>query len=284
MSPTAAGATASCPSCGCRARKKRESSSTKSAFVSSKAAATLRCPASGGAVAGTDAPAPRWGEHGALYERAWTWKDNLLSAGRHYYGSALGNYRLFMARALLPYLWAISDLNYGGDPDDYLELYEDGKLSLDAKNVYSVLRQLGPSSTTVLRRQSGLYGKGPIWGRFQRALEELQHGLLIAAVGIAHDNAWKYTFRYATLPDAFPEEVAAARNISGREAMAYLLVHYVDLVGATSVKAATKLFGWSEDRCLRTARALLEEGVLLGDPGGGPLLAPELVGERAGSS
>ena len=239
----------------------------------------VELPSLWGAVAGSDAPAPRWGEHGALYNRAWTWKDNLLSSGRHYYGSALGNYRLFISRRLLPYLWAVSDLNYGGDPDDYLELYEDGKLSLDAKNVYAVLRQRGPSSTTILRKESGLYGKGPIWARFQRALDELQRGLLIAAVGVAHDNAWKYTFRYATLPDAFPKEVAAARSLSSRGAMAHLLAHYVGLVGATSVRSAARLFNWSEDRCLMAARTLLEEGQVVGDAEtGAALVSPSLLG------
>ncbi|MCL5108978.1 MAG: hypothetical protein M1401_08980 [Chloroflexi bacterium] len=240
---------------------------------------TVELPSLWGAVAGSDEPAPRWGQHGQLYERTWTWKDSLLSAGHHYYGRALGNYRLFLSRSLVPYLWALSDLNYGGEPDDYLELYQDGKLSVDAKDVYAVLRRRGPSSTTVMRRESGLYGKGKIWQRFERALDELQRGLLVSVVGVAHDNAWKYNFRYATLPDAFPQEVMLARGIASREAMGTVLAHCVDLVGASSVKETARLFHWSEERCLKAAQALLAEGKVLGHADGSLLLSARLAAQ-----
>jgi hypothetical protein len=118
----------------------------------------VELPSLWGAVAGSEAPAPRWGAHDEVYNRAWYWKDHLFATGDFFYGKALGNYRLFVTRGLLPYLWALSDMNYGGEPDDYLELYQDGKLSLDAKTIYQILRERGPSSTTILRRQSGLLG------------------------------------------------------------------------------------------------------------------------------
>ncbi len=246
----------------------------------------VELPSLWGAAAGRSGPAPRWGEHDDLYERTWYWKDSLFAGGRFYYGKALGNYRLFVSRALLPHLWALSELNYGGDPDDYLELYQDGKLSLDAKNIYQVLRERGPSSTTVLRRSTGLAGEGNGWARFERALTELQRGLLIAAVGIARDNAWKYTFRYATLPDAFPEEVAAARQITSRQAMGHLLTHYVGLLGATTVRTAARLFSWQEERCLRVARDLIAAGTLGGEAAAptSVLVAPSILGAWAGSA
>ncbi|MHB1416762.1 MAG: AlkZ-related protein [Chloroflexota bacterium] len=243
----------------------------------------VELPSLWGAVAGLSGPAPRWGQHDAIYNRAWNWKDGLFASGDFYYGKALGNYRLFASRSLLPHLWALSEMNYGGEPDDYLELYQDGKLSLDAKNVYQVLRERGPSSTTILRRQSGLVGDGKAWARFERALTELQRGLMVAAVGVARDNAWKYTFKYATLLDAFPQEVAAAQDIPSREAMTRVLEHYVRLAGATSVRQAARLFNWSEDRCRRIAGGLVEAGTLTGsvDDPSGPLAVPDLVGMAA---
>src|SRR4051794_8556864 len=59
-----------------------------------------------GAVAGKDGPAPRWGQHDSHYGRAWDWKDKLFSKRRVYYGKLLGDYRMLVSRALLPYLIA----------------------------------------------------------------------------------------------------------------------------------------------------------------------------------
>ena len=177
-------------------------------------------------------------------------------------------------------------MNYGGEPDDYLELYQDGKLSLDAKTIYQILRERGPSSTTILRRQSGLLGEGNAWARFERALTELQHGLMITVVGVARDNAWKYTFKYATLLDAFPAEVAAAREISRRQAMGRVLAHYVHLVGACSPREAARLFNWNEERCLHAARDLAASGDLMGEPASALslLVAPEAVSVLSSSA
>lgn len=239
----------------------------------------VNLPSLWGAVAGRSGPAPRWGEHDDVYERAWGWKDRLFASGEFYYGKALGSYRLFASRHLLPHLWALSDLNYGGEPDDYLDLYADGKLTLDAKLIYQALRERGPCSTTVLRRATGIASDGGAWARFERALTELQRGLMVAAVGIARDNAWKYTFQYATLLDAFPAEVEAARHISSAEAISRLLSHYVWLAGATTVRETARLFGWSEDRCLKAAQGLVTGGHLVTDvvSADAPLYAREAV-------
>ncbi|MHB1007257.1 MAG: AlkZ-related protein [Chloroflexota bacterium] len=239
----------------------------------------IELPSLWGAVAGTSAPAPRWGQHDDVYELAWNWKDRLFAGGHFYYGKALGNYRLFVSTDMLPYLWALSELNYGGEPDDYLELYQDGKLSVDAKNIYRVLREHGPASTTVLRRASGIASGDDAWSRFERALTELQRGLLVAATGIARDNAWKYTFRYATLLDAFPKEVADAMRFSSRQALAHVLAHYVGLVGTATPRQASRLFGWREEPCLRAARDLIADGTLAGkaDTTADLLISPGLL-------
>src|SRR5207237_4174763 len=118
-----------------------------------------------------------------------------------------------------------------------------------AKSVYEALLRSGPASTTKLRRGSGLSD----FGKFDRALTELQRAFLIAAVGIDHDNAWKYTFRYAPLHQAFPKEAAKAAELSSREAMAHLLRHYADLTGNGDLRAAARLFGWPLERLTKAA-------------------------------
>lgn len=212
------------------------------------------------AVAGVSRAAPRWGEHDQMYFRAWNWKDSIFSRGRVFYGKAFGNFRTFISRRLLPHFYAISDMNYGGEDDDFLELYHDGKLSLDARNIYAAILEHGPSSTTVLRQKSGLAGGGVAARRFERALTELQRGLMVSVVGVSADNAWKYSFRYNLVTRQFPAEVLAARELTSREAMLDLLREYVSLVGETTTQDVGRLFGWRCERLNRLARALAAGG------------------------
>jgi len=215
-----------------------------------------------GAATGSDRPAPRWGQHDPYYDRTWGWKDRLFSSGKVLYGKVLGEYRLFVSLRLLPYLYALSDLNYGGEEEDYLELYQDGKLGADAKNIYQALLEWGPCSTTRLRRAAGFSGGGSAFRRFDRALTELQRGLMISAVGIADDNAWKYTFRYEVVVRKFAPQVAASRALKGRDAMRHLLLHYLWLVGETTLGQVGRLFGWSMARLVKVAEAAAGEGQL----------------------
>ena len=212
-----------------------------------------------GAVAGTEGPAPRWGSHSHLYGRAWEWKDALLCSGRICYGKALGDYRLFVSLKVLPCLFALSDLNYGGDEDDYLELYADGKLSFTGRNIYQIIAESGPTSTTILRRCLGLAG-GVDSRRFEHGLAELQRGLLISAVDIARDNRWKYTFAYDSTLRQFPAQIAQARQLRWPEAMTWVLRWYLGLVGCIALRRVAVLFGWEEVRLRRLVNRLAADG------------------------
>lgn len=213
-----------------------------------------------GAIAGRSGPAPKWGQHDSHYGRAWDWKDKLFSRRRVYYGKLLGDYRMLVSRGLLPYVVAACAPGPTGDADDYLALYEDGLLGADAKLVYEALLATGPASTAKLRDASHLKGKGGQFRRFEKALTELQSACLICPVGIDRDNRWKYTFRYAPLHVAFPEESKRAAELSSREATRYLLRHYVELLGRTPVPAAQRLFGWTPERTRRAVEQLVDEG------------------------
>jgi hypothetical protein len=215
-----------------------------------------------GAVAGRPGPAPRWGSHDAHYGRAWDWKDKLFSHRRAYYGKLLGDYRMLVSRALLPYLIAACAPGPVGDPDDYLALYEDGLLGADAKGVFEALLATGPASTARLRDGSHLQGKGGVFRRFEKALTELQTACLVAPVGIDRDNRWKYTFRYAPLHVAFPDESRRASELSAREASCHVLRHYLDLVGPTRPAQAQRLFGWTAERMRRVVEQLSSDGTL----------------------
>jgi uncharacterized protein YcaQ len=150
---------------------------------------------------------------------------------------------------VLPFLFALSELNYGGDEDDYLELYADGKLSITGRNIYQIVAERGPTSTTILRRRLGLAG-GVDSRRFERGLTELQRGLLISAVDIARDNRWKYTFAYDSTLRQFPQQIDRARATRRLEAMTWLVGWYLRLVGCIKLRQVASLFGW-EDAPLR---------------------------------
>lgn len=230
-----------------------------------------------GAIAGHDGPAPKWGQHDSAYGQAWDWKDKLFSKGRIYYGKALGDFRLLASRALLPALIAACAPGPVGDADDYLELYQDGKLGADAKSIYEALLEGGPASTTKLRQAAHMLGKGGQFRRFEQALGELQRAFLAAPTGIARDNRWKYTFRYAPLHVAFGKEVAAATELSSRAATADLLRHYLALVGPTPLAGPVRLFGWPAERAARVAEKLAEDGLArLEGSGGGRWILPSL--------
>ncbi|HEY3080547.1 MAG TPA: crosslink repair DNA glycosylase YcaQ family protein [Chloroflexota bacterium] len=215
-----------------------------------------------GAIAGREGPTPRWGESDPAYDRAWSWKDRLFSRGKVYYGKPLGDFRMLISRRLLPYVSAACAPGATGDADDYLGLYEDGMLGHDAKQLYEALLESGPASTTRLRQAARMRGRGEEWRRFEKALTELQRAFLVAPVGIDKDNRWKYTFRYAPLHLAFPEETARAAELSGRAAMSHLLLHYVRLTGPVKLATPARLFGWPVDRLERVAAKLSADGCL----------------------
>jgi len=128
-----------------------------------------------GAVAGSDAPAPRWGSHSRIYGRAWDWKDALLSSRRIFYGKALGSTG-FSCRSRCSRICSPSATSTtAAMRDDYLELYADGKLSITARDTYGILLENGPTSTTILRRKLGLQGEADS-RRFEKGLTELQRG------------------------------------------------------------------------------------------------------------
>ncbi len=189
--------------------------------------------------------------------RAWEWKDSLPSRGEVFYGKLLRGKPTLVALDVLPYFYALTP-NYG-DLDDYLEQYEAGQLTVEAKNVYEALLHEGAMATSRLRQVSGLAGGGPNARRFDRALAELQIELKIAKVGISDANRWGYAYVYDLFLRAFPDVPEQARRISTDEAMAYLLLRYLRNVVAVPEGAAQRLFHWEAGEWGRVLERLAAE-------------------------
>jgi hypothetical protein len=172
----------------------------------------------------------------------WDWKDSLPTRGEVFYGKLLRGKPTLVALELLPHWYALSP-NYG-DIEDYLEQYQEGRLTVEARNVYEALLKEGALATSRLRQVAGLAGSGANARRFDRALAELQVQLKIVKVGVSDANQWGYAYVYDLFLRRFPAVPGQARRISTDDAMATLLTRYLRNVVVQPEAAAQRLFHW----------------------------------------
>ena len=111
----------------------------------------------------------------------WGWKDGLLGQRRWYYAKILRKKATMIALDVAPYFYALSE-NYGSPEDDYLTLYEQGRLTLEAKLMYEALIDKGPLDTVALRRATRMTSQESD-SRFNRALTDLQADFKVATGG-----------------------------------------------------------------------------------------------------
>jgi hypothetical protein len=119
------------------------------------------------AVAGEDAE-PFAAGMGLAEQRVWTWKDELPRRGLAWYGAFVSGRASFLSPAVLAALYP-----GGGDVDDH----ESQRLSPTAHEIARALGS-GPLASAALR---GLVGDR---NRYQRAVAELHHHLLVTTAGV----------------------------------------------------------------------------------------------------
>jgi len=194
--------------------------------------------------------------------RCWDWKDRSLDKQWWYYGKLLRRRATLVSLEMLPHFYALSD-NFGA-LDDYLQLYEGGKLSVEAKQLYEVLLKHGPLDKIRLRREAHLSSKSAK-SRADRALTELQVGLKVLPVGVADVGAWNYAFVYELFQRWFPEVPQQARHIKRAEARRVLVQRYLDNVVAADRGMIAKVFHvlkWTKQELEQTVEALVEKGAV----------------------
>ena len=222
----------------------------------------LELPSLWGALCGADRPVPIGHDNREL-GLAWQWKDTLPVAGKVLYGKFLRKRPVFVSLDLAPCFYALSP-NYGDPEEDYLQDYRDGRLSVEAKQVYDVLLEQGALPTSRLRRDAGLGGKTNAT-RFDRALADLQMDFRISKVAVSDANRWGYCYVYDLLPRHFPEVISTAKEISGRKAQETILLHYLQTVVAATPRQIAGLFGWEPADVARLSGRLASEGRLRQD-------------------
>jgi len=190
----------------------------------------------------------------------WRWKDSLLGKKAWYYAKILRKKATMISFEIVPYFYALSK-NYGSLEDDYLTLYEQGRLTQEAKSVYETLLEKGPLDTIELRRETHLTSRTSD-SRFDRAMAELQSDFKILPVGVTQSGGWRYAFAYDIVQRHYPDMSQKAQNISESEARQKLSELYFCSVGAARSKDLVRLFRWSRIHVEQSVEELTKQGLI----------------------
>ncbi len=202
-----------------------------------------------------DRPVPN--DHDDPGHVTWTWKDELLDKRVWHYARVLHRRNTFISYECLPYFYALSP-NYGEPEIDYLEQYQAGVMTQEAKLVFEALLKEGPLDTISLRKAAHLANPEST-SRFNRALDTLQVEFKALPVGIAEAGAWRYSFIYDLTHRYYPELQEQARPISEGEARRHLLKRYLLSVGVASRRDIQRVFAWRPEDIQRAVLALVEQ-------------------------
>lgn len=205
------------------------------------------------AVAGARPVADKHDDPGHI---TWQWKDSLLGHRQWYYAKILRGKATLISLELLPYFYALSE-NYGDPEQDYLQLYQEGLLSREARLICQTLLREGPMDTVNLRRALQM-SNSP----FERALTQLQRDFKILPVGVAQSGPWRYSFIYEPVHRHYPTLSEQARPLSRPEARQKLLITYFMALGEGDPAGANKLFQWKPAEMNQTIAELVTAGQL----------------------
>lgn len=211
------------------------------------------------AAAAGDRPVPN--EHDDPGHVTWGWKDELLDKKVWYYARVLRRRNTIISLESLPYFYALSP-NYGEPEIDYLEQYESGAMTQEARLIFEALLKEGPLDSISLRKAARLSSPEST-SRFNRALDTLQGEYKVLPVGIAEAGAWRYSFIYELTHRYFPELQEQARPISERTARQFLLRQYLLSVGAVTLRDIQRVFTWRAEDLERTIRTLVQQNFAL---------------------
>jgi DNA glycosylase AlkZ-like len=190
----------------------------------------------------------------------WDWKDSLLGKHVWYYGKILRKKATIISLAIAPYFYALTE-NYGSPEDDYLTIYEQGRMTQEAKAVYEVLLETSPLDTITLRKKAHLISRESE-SRFNRALTDLQADFRIMPVDVVDAGSWHYSFAYDIVARYEPTIVENARYLGELDARQKIVELYFRSVGAAQVKDIVKLFGWKLTDIDQTIKCLEQESLI----------------------
>jgi hypothetical protein len=199
-------------------------------------------------------------EHDDPGHATWGWKDSLLGQRAWYYAKVLRNRATMISFEAAPFFYALSE-NYGAPDEDYLTLYEQGRMPLETRTIYEVLLDKGPIDTVALRKAARMTSRDSNT-RFERALADLQADFKIVPVGVTQAGAWHYSFAYDVVHRVYPDLLEQARFIGELDARQKLVELYFRSVGAARMRDLVKLFGWQPPDAQQAVDRLVKAGIL----------------------
>jgi hypothetical protein len=202
-------------------------------------------------------------EHDDPGHTTWGWKDDQLDKRHWYYGRILRRRNTLISLDILPYFYALSP-NYGEPELDYLDQYQQGLLTQEAKNLYEVILNEGPLNTLDLRRIAHLSSPASN-GRFSKALDDLQVEFKVLPVAISDAGSWHYAMVYDLVSRHFPNLIEQAGLITEKSARQKLAELYFLSVGAARGADLMRLFHWRPEDTSRTIGLLNQNGFIVGD-------------------
>jgi len=205
-----------------------------------------------------DRPVPN--EHDDPGHITWGWKDSLIGKHIWYYGKILRKKATIISMTIAPYFYALSE-NYGSPEEDYLTIYEQGRMTQEAKAVYETLLENGPLDSITLRKSAHLTSKESE-SRFTRALSDLQTDFKIMPVAVVDAGSWHYSFAYDIVARHEPEIIEKARFLGELDARQRIIELYFRSVGAAQPRDLVKLFRWTPRDIDQAVGRLVEKGVI----------------------
>ena len=190
----------------------------------------------------------------------WGWKDSALGQRVWYYAKILRKKATMISLEVVPYFYALTE-NYGAYEEDYLTIYEQGRLTLEAKTLYETLMDEGVLDTVALRKAARMTSPESNT-RFERALADLQAKFMILPVAVTQAGAWRYAFAYDLVARHYPQLPDQAHDIDEHTARRELLRLYLQSVGAAQIRDITHLFGWNVAQADRGVDELTQQGKL----------------------
>lgn len=190
----------------------------------------------------------------------WGWKDELLDKKQWYYAKVLRGKATMISLSVAPLFYALSE-NYGEPEADYLQLFEDGLITREAKIIYEVLLQAGPLDTVHLRRMTQMTSRRSD-SPFSRAMTYLQRDFKILPVGVSQSGGWRYSFIYDAVHRHYPQLSQQARAIGRNEARQRLALLYLASVGVATANDVRKVFQWRPHEVQAALRRGVESGEL----------------------
>jgi len=190
----------------------------------------------------------------------WEWKDSMLGGRAWYYAKILRKKATMIDFSITPYFYALSE-NYGLPEEDYLTLYEQGRMTQEAKSMYEALLQQGPLDTVALRRATRMTSQTSD-SRFNRALADLQADFKILPIAVTESGAWHYAFSYEITARHYPDLPEIAQEIRESDAREKIILIYFQSVGAAQIRDLIKLFQWKPTRIERAIEHLIHIGLI----------------------